>query len=340
MRRVPTGIMDMLLLALTTTVIALPCSRAAAGPLQAGRSRHPAVLQSSAPAIQRVFTVAAPDRYRVILSIRSEVEGKRPVGIGAQTYVEGFVRSAEARTSWRATRRIPRLQTDGAADVEESLDDFETIQLTSSPEDDETRKLAAALRSALEAFLVPRTVRYRESPGGQLAGLQAEAVPNLAEGAPPVLTLWLARALRPTVSPPQKPITFGQRWQEPRAVRLEGWNELQGSETGEWLEAPGAGEPAVRLYIAQEISGTVAGQRREDEPAAQARFHADGLATIAMQDGRLLLAERSALRSVSATLEAVPGLVEPQRFAARLSVYIHIQDCRNDPCTAPSRNDR
>jgi hypothetical protein len=302
------------------------------------RRRHAAAFQNDSALLRRTFAVGVTQRYRVILSVRTELEGRRPLAIGSQTYVEGFTRSAEVRTSWRATALAVQLAPNGAAEVEESMDEFGSITETVSPEDDETKKLSAALRDAFEKWLQPRTLRYRELPSGQLAGLNPEAAPAIGENAPPVLTLWLLRALRPAVPLPEKPIRFGERWQEPRAVGLPGWNNVQGSESGEWLEAKDAAEPAVRLYVVQQISGeVVARNRATEEPAAQARFHADALATISLQDGRLLRAERSGLREISRTLEAVPGLKEPQRFSARLTAYVHIQDCQNDPCVAPHR---
>ena len=68
--------------------------------------------------------------------------------------------------------------------------------------------------------------------------------------------------------------------------------------------------------------------------AAQARFYAESLTTLALMDGRVLAAERSAVREISRTLDAVPGLPEPQRFRARLSVQVQIEDCKDNPCLA------
>jgi hypothetical protein len=299
------------------------------------KRRHAAALQNAGP-WQRTFAVGVPQRYRVTLTVRSEIEGKRPLAIGAQTYVEGVVRSAEVAASWRATVLVKQLDADGTAEVEESLDEFSAVEESISPEDDETKQVAAALRDAFNQWLAPRTLRYRESPSGNIV-VKLDSTPALAEPAPPVLSFWLARALRPAVALPQRPLRIGDRWQEPRDVKLAGWSNLQGSESGEWLEAPGAAEAAVRLYVVQQISGTAgAVWTAPGGPAPQARFHADGLATIALNDGRLLRAERSGLREVSVSVEAA-GLKEAQRFAARLMAYVHIHECQNDPCLAPPR---
>ncbi|MBI1750257.1 MAG: hypothetical protein HYR59_06280 [Acidobacteria bacterium] len=287
--------------------------------------------------LERSFSVGAPHRYRVRLTLRSELEAQRPVPIGAKTYVEPFSRSAEVTLSWRATSRVAAVADDGAAVVEEVLDEFEAAQSRVEPADDDAKKMSAALAGAVEAWRVPRTLRYRETPAGQLLGLPPDGVPALGENAPPLLTLWLLRALRPAVTLPGKPIVFGERWQDPRAVKLENWSNVRGVESGEWLEVPGGAEPAVRLHVVQQISGNVAaGSDMPEAGAAQARFHAESLTTLALLDGRVLSAERSAVREISRTFEAVPGLPGPQRFRARLSVQVQIEDCQDNPCLAPS----
>ena len=66
--------------------------------------------------------------------------------------------------------------------------------------------------------------------------------------------------------------------------------------------------------------------------AAQALFHAESLTTLALLDGRVFSAERSAAREISRTLDAVPGLPDPPRFRARLSVQVQIEDCKDSAC--------
>ena len=287
--------------------------------------------------LERTFSVGAAHTYRVRLTLRSEVEGQRPVPIGAKTYVESFSRSAEVTLSWRSLSRVTSIASDGTASLEESLDEFDAPQFRSEPADEETKKLAAALAETLAPWSVPRTLRYRETPAGQLIALPPEGVPALEENAPPLLTLWLLRALRPAVTLPGKPIVFGERWQEPRAAKLENWGNVRGIESGEWFDAGGS-EPAVRLHVVQQITGTVAaGADMPEAGEAQARFHAESLTTLALLDGRVLAAERSAMREISRTLEAVPGLPDPQRFRAKLSVQVQIEDCNDNPCRATAR---
>ena len=285
---------------------------------------------------ERSFSIGAAHVYRVRLTLRSELEGQRPLPIGSKTYVEPFSRSAEVILSWRATSRVTAVTEDGAAAIEEVLDEFDAPQLHVEPADDEARKISAALAEAVQPWTVLRTLRYRETPAGQLMALPPEGVPALGENAPPLLTLWLLRALRPAVTLPGKPIVFGERWQEPRAAKLANWSNVRGIESGEWLDASGAAEPAVRLHIVQQISGEVAaGADMPEAGVAQARFHAESLTTLALLDGRVLSAERSAVREISRTLEGVPGLPDPQRFRARLSVQVQIEDCNDNPCLVP-----
>jgi hypothetical protein len=285
--------------------------------------------------LERSFSVGAAHVYRVRLTLRSELAGQRPVSTGTQAYVEPFSRSAEVTLSWRATSRVTAVAEDGAALLEEVLDEFDAAQFRVVPDDDDVRKMSAALAEAVRPWTVPRTLRYRETPAGQLIALPSEGVPALGENAPPLLTLWLLRALRPAVTLPGKPIVFGERWQEPRSARLDNWSNVRGIESGEWLDASGSVEPSVRLHIVQQISGGVAaGGDMPDAGAAQALFHAESLTTLALLDGRVFSAERSAVREISRTLDAVPGLPDPPRFRARLSVQVQIEDCKDNPCLA------
>jgi len=294
-----------------------------------------AVLPAQQRQLERSFSVGAAHVYRVRLTLRSELEGHRPVSTGAQAYVEPFSRSAEVTFFWRATSRVTAIADDGVALLEEVLDEFDAAQFRVAPADDDAKKMSAALADAVKNWSVPRTLRYRETPAGQLIALPPEGVPALGENAPPLLTLWLLRALRPAVTLPGKSIVFGERWQEPRAAKLDNWSNVRGIESGEWLDASGSVEPAVRLHIVQQISGQVAaGADMPEAGAAQALFHAESLTTLALLDGRVFSAERSAVREISRTLDAVPGLPDPPRFRARLSVQVQIEDCKDNACLA------
>jgi hypothetical protein len=288
---------------------------------------------------ERSFSVGAPHVYRVRLTLRSEVEGQRPVNTGASAYAEPFSRSAEVTLSWRAAWRVTAVTEDGAAQIEEALDEFDAAQFRVEPANDEdAKKLSAALADAVRRWSDPRALHYRETPAGQLTALPPEGVPALGEDAPPLLTLWLLRALRPAVTLPGKAIVFGERWEQPRSAKLDNWTSVRGIESGEWLDAPGGAEPAVRLHVVQQISGDVAaGADTSEAGTAQARFHAESLTTLALLDGRVLAADRSAMREISRTLSEIPGVTGPPRFRARLSVQVQIEDCNDHSCRAAPR---
>jgi hypothetical protein len=282
------------------------------------------------------FTAGDVRHYRVELLVRSELEGQRAARIGVKDYAEPFARFAEARVSWVATRRIVSVGDDGSAEIEESLERFSAVASRAATENDaEWKQIAATLNRTLEAWAVPRVLRYRESREGQLAiAPSSGGAPALGESTPRVLTPWLLRALRPTVALPAQPIRFAERWQEPRAVNLPPWTDAQGVETGEWSDAPGFVEPAVRLHITQQISAKAPAsetlpQASQLEPAA--RFHGESLATIVLFDGRLLAAERSATREMMWTIPRGDGPEQPAAFKARLSVQVRIEEC-GDGC--------
>jgi len=292
--------------------------------------------------IERTFTAGVTLRYRVRLAVRSELEGQRPTNIGVSTYAEPFAHAAEAGLSWRATRLIVSVAPDGSAEIEETLDEFKRGENV-TPKTPEGEALQAALNDALATWtkLPTLTLRYRETSAGQITGLTQEGAP-VFDQEPPLLTLWLLRAMRPTVALPTRPFHAGERWQEPRAAQVPPWQDVRGTETGEWLEAPGpqAGTAGARLHVIQQISGLMpvlpfGGEASADKPAmpAEGRFHAESLATIAYTGladayggvGNLMDATRSASREIVRALPAAPGLPEPPRFRARVSAQIQIE---------------
>lgn len=289
------------------------------------------------PSLQRTFVPGATHTFRVRLVVRTELEGQRPVKIGAQTYAEPFSRSAEAELAWQATRRVVSLNSDGSANIEETLGQFSNVLATPHPEEDDepAQKLADALGEALRRWVNAcnagagsRTLSYVESPAGAFSMLKPDAALFLDEAPPLLLTPWLLRALRPAASLPPQPVRFGERWQEPRAVELPHWTNAQGSESGEWLKSPQAPESSVRLHIVQQISGRVAsGPDLPAAGAAEGRFHGESLATISLMDGHLSAATRSAVREITWTVPA-PGLPEAPRFRGRLTVEIQIEELR------------
>jgi len=294
----------------------------------------PAVGQQNP--VVRDFAVGTASRYRIQLKARSEVEGSRPVQIGVKTYVAPFSRSAEGQLSWQASRRVLSVAGDGSAEIEEILEDFQGVEVgekASDEKDDESKKLLRVVSEALAHWRDKHTLRYRETREGQLLNLTPEGVPALGEELPRLLSLWLLRALRPAVALPATPPRLGDSWQEPRTAQLPNWADVRGSESGEWLPALAAAEPAMRLHIVQQLSGAVvSGAEKPPEGTAYALFHGESLNTLSLGDGRLLSATRSATRELTWTLAPVEGLRERPQFRGRVSVEVEIEACDDTSC--------
>jgi hypothetical protein len=318
-----------LLLASCLALVTMPAPHLARLP---GRRTSRQSSQAS-QALRRRFQAGEVRLYRIQLTVRSELDGDRAETIGAKTYVHPFSQRAEGRWTWRATHRVLRVELDGSAEIEETLDDFGGPGAPASPAaDPEEEKLGATMNRAMASWSGPgtRILRYRETPSRGAIGVSAEGGPGLGEASPPLLMLWLLRALRPAASLPDRPIVFGDRWQEPRMARITEWSGVHGTESGEWLEAGdnATSEPAARLLTVQQIVGSVvAGTEKPPEGTAQGSFHGESLATLSLGDGRVLEAARSATREISWTLTPVEGMERPPQFRARLSVQIEIQEC-------------
>ena len=295
-------------------------------------------LPRSSPAqdkpLERRFVVAETAAYRIQLTVRIETETQQTTTIGAKTYVQPATDRAETRLAWIATRRILSIDAAGNAEVEETLSDVER----SSPAVSNSAN-SSALQQALTAAtrLWPastgQVLSYRESRNGNLQGLTAAGVPQLDEASPRLLSLWLLRALRPTCALPARPVRPGESWNESRAVQLEHWADVRASEAGAWLDAAPSPEPALRLQTTQQISGrVVSGSEMAPEGEAHGSFHGESLATVSLEDGRLLSATRSASREIRWLLAPVEGLPERPQFRSRLSVEVQIQSCDESTC--------
>ncbi len=280
--------------------------------------------------LQLSLAAGATSRFRIQLTVHTEVRGEATEQIGAKTYVKPFVHAAEAGLGWTAVRRVVSVDAAGLAEIEETLDAFEEFGADALAADDDSARhggLLAALRETLASWKKDRVLRYRESRDGQLSALAAEGVPPLGEDKPVVLTLWLLRALRPAVALPAKPVRIGDRWEEPRSANLPPWQDVKGSESGEWLEAVAGGQLSATLHVVQQIRGASprpgAGHASEVR-RGQASFFAESLSSVSLLDGSLLSATRSASRELLRTLAPVEGLPDPPQFRAKLSVAVTI----------------
>jgi hypothetical protein len=284
----------------------------------------------------RVLKPGSSAMFGVQLRIRSEVAGQKTTTIATKTYVQPVSQWVEQKVAWQATRRVGTAASDGSVEIQEDLGGFSHAE-SSSEDSADTHKLLDELAAAVNPWENPRTLRYRETAGGQISGLTADSAPPLGEPAPRILTAWLARALRPTAALPAHSLVFNQMWQEPRSVQLAEWSNATGSESGEWLEegsnARSRGEAAIQLLATQDISGDVAaGSEKPKEGSATAHFHGESLSALSNDDLRLLSATRSATREIVWTLAPVDGLAKPPEFRARLLVEIRIQVCNESLC--------
>jgi hypothetical protein len=176
-------------------------------------------------------------------------------------------------------------------------------------------------------------LRYREALNGQITGLNAQGGPVLDQD-PPVLTLWLRRALRPSASLPSRPPQVGERWNEARRVQLPPWNNLRGSEDFAWLEPsapPASGARCISLHTVQQISSPVPA-RTEEGPHWLGRFHGESLSTLVHAGaplyggyGSLYSATRSGSRETTHVGERIPSLADLPVFRARTAVEVRIQ---------------
>jgi len=311
----------------------------------------PALPASQDKPLRRTFHAGDEWRYRVHLIVRSEREGPETVEAGAATPGKTVQHWAEARLGWTISERVIRVGADGVAEIQEQLEAFEAPRITqeSGADNSQSARLAASLRQTLTAWAKSRALEFRIAADGKAAGLGADAAPQTDEPPPPLLKLWLAHALRPTATLPERPVRPGASWREPRRVHINGWTEVQAGETDEWLDAESKARAAVRLHVVQEISGRVAesagnpsmraGERKDDEakksPSEKTeRFFAESMSTIALDDGRLLAASRSARTEIVQVVPPVGGMAEPPRSRSILSVQVEIENCVEDKCEA------
>jgi hypothetical protein len=223
------------------------------------------------------------------------------------------------------------VSADGA-EIEEMLQNFAATP-TEIPAGPESARMAQAVNDALAGWSQDRTIRYRETPSGATLAVPAEGAPPLDEQAPRVLTAWLLRALRPVAVLPARPVLLNDHWQDARSVTLPNWSGANGWESGQWLAAASGSKLMVRLDDVQQISASVtAGAEKPPEGAADASFRGESLSTIALEDGRLVGATRSAARNIVWTLTPTAGLTDAPRFSSRLAVEIEIENCDDTVC--------
>ena len=285
--------------------------------------------------LTRQFVASVEERYQVTLSLRAESHSVTTETVAAQTYVTPVLRAAEVSLHWRADRKILSVQDDGSAAIEETLVPAGQ-QCEQAPPSEKTD---AALQLSLKAFcttwLKAEIIRYSENNQGALRETTANAsentLPPLAETAPPLLSLWLKRAVRPNVIFPQLPFEMGATSQHSFQPASNLLKNARGSESIEWLDAQGE-TPAATLHVVQQLLwnamppvAAVRVESRESQTQKDESFFADSLSTVSLQDGSLLRANRSASRTASRHVDPAPGLPQPPEFSSKLTVTVTIE---------------
>src|SRR5260221_3174064 len=281
--------------------------------------------------VLRHFVAGTEERYQVTLNVKAESHSVTTETVATQTYVTPAVNGAEVTIRWRAVRRIHTVHGDGSAEVEE------TVTTVGKPCEDSQAKARqdSSLRTSLNEFCAywpaQQTIRYSENPRGLLQDPAPPSFVQLGESAPPLLALWLRRAVRPSVIEPQLDFAIGANAQHSFRPSGELLKDAHGSETTEWLEAPGEA-PAAMLHVLQQLSWTspapaqIASATVEPLQAnLSVVFFADSLTTLSLLDGGVLRASRIASRATSRAVDPVPSLPAALDFSSKLTLSITIE---------------
>lgn len=288
---------------------------------------------SEAKPIDRTFVVGATERYRITIDVKAETQSVATERIAANTYVTPVFHKAEARAAWRVTRRFLSLRTGGSAEIAEASAPEGACEMVHQPDENQDPNLQSSLARLCTKLQAERSVRYTEDREGLLndSGAAGFSV-DLGEIAPPLLRLWLRRAISPNLVFPKIPLQPGAKSIQALRPSSQFLKNAQGSESTEWLEAQ-SDVPAASLHVVQQLSWDSAPQTT---PAASAisrsnaappyeAFFSDSLITLSLLDGSVLRANRSASRKTTHKMEPVPGLPEPPEFSSKLTISITVE---------------
>jgi len=298
-----------------TFLIAVPCAFAQHKPL----TRH--------------FAAASEEHYQVQLTLRVESHAVTTDTVAAQTYVTPAIHAVEATIRWRANRRISSVQKDGSAEIEETVAPLGE-SCAESPA--LTEKIDVALLSSLRDFCEfwskRETLPYSETQRGLLREVAATptALAQLGEASPQLLALWLRRAVRPCVIFPDLNFEIGAKSQQPLQPSGGSMRNARGFESAEWLDAQ-SDPPGATLHTVQQlawISAALAADSKASagqSPQKYESFFADSLTTVALEDGSVLHASRTASRITARHMDPVPGLPQPPDFSSKLTLSVTIE---------------
>lgn len=267
------------------------------------------------------------------LEVKAESHSVTTEAVAAQTYVTPVVHSAALRIVWQANRRVLDVQAGDSATLEEELVPASPacVELRQSAEQSDA-DLQASLRPLCSFWNAHSVIRYLEnSKGLQVRQDSSDPLAPLGENAPPLLALWLRRAVRPAVIFPDQNFELGIKSQRSFRPSEQLLRDARGSETTEWLDAQSEA-PSATLHVLQELSWNApaalqsanAGRNMDSQPKEES-FFSDSLTTLSLQDASLLRASRTASRSTSRHIAPVAGLPEPPDFSTKLTLVVTIE---------------
>src|SRR5882724_5043354 len=280
--------------------------------------------------LRRHFVAPAGERYQVTLNLKAESHSVTTETVAAQTYVAPVVHTAEVRVRWSAVRKISSLQNDGSATIEETVTpDPQRCEEVAQISDKTDTELQDSLKAFCTFWLQTENMRYTENDRGVLreaaASVSRNALPPLAETAPQLLSLWLKRAVRPSVILPQLQFEIGATSRQSFHPAANILKNARGSETAEWIDAQGE-TPAVTLHVVQQLlwnaptaSETANSEAMQLHTQRDESFFTDSLSTLSVLDGSLLRANRSASRTSTRHVDPVAGLSQPPDFSSKLT---------------------
>src|ERR1700739_3498497 len=206
--------------------------------------------------LTRHFVASSEERYQVILSLKAESHSVTTETVAARTYVTPVIRAAEVSLRWREKRKILSFQEDGSATIEETLAPANQQCEDALPSETTDASLQSSLKAFCTSWLKAGIIRYTENKSGALRDVSPSdsenSLPPLAETAPPLLSLWLKRAVRPNAIFPQLPFEIGATSQQSFQPASNLLKNARGSETTEGVSPEGE-TPAARLHVVQQL---------------------------------------------------------------------------------------
>ena len=270
------------------------------------------------------------------LNVKVESHSVTTETVAAQTYVTPVLHTAELNLRWRSVRSILAVNGDGSAAIQETLTPAgPQCEEVPQPRDQTDPALQLSLKKFCTLWLKMETIGYTESDRGVLrtatSSASENALPPLAETAPQLLSLWLKRAVRPSVILPQLQFEIGATSRQSFHPAANILKNARGSETAEWIDAQGE-TPAVTLHVVQQLlwnaptaSETANSEAMQLHTQRDESFFTDSLSTLSVLDGSLLRANRSASRTSTRHVDPVAGLSQPPDFSSKLTLALTIE---------------